>query len=81
MSMQLDIEVTDHAPDRARGVATRCGFTLPWSGTFDGVEWVLEVPRGHSLGPSGKGAFEIVTDHDWPRFIVAVERVIVQGGA
>ena len=70
MTSQLDIEITSREP--LRGVARRFGFGLPWLATPDGDRWLIEVARGHSLGPGGRGAFEVVTSGDWPGFVRAV---------
>ena len=75
---QLDIVIEVNAAGRALGVASRYGFELPWSALHDGSVWTVEVPRGHSLGPDGKGAFEVVTDEDWPRFVGAVHKALSQ---
>ena len=76
MSDELQLTVDVLGPERAEGTATRFGFTLGWVATWDGAEWLVEIPPGHSLGPDGKGAFEIVTDDDWQRFVAAVRREI-----
>jgi hypothetical protein len=76
MSNVLELTVNAYGAERAEGTATRFGFTLGWMATWDGVEWLVEIPPGHSLGPGGAGAFEIVTDDDWQRFVVAVRREI-----
>ena len=76
MPNELELTVDTFGAERAEGTATRCGFSLRWMATWDGIEWRVEVPRGHSLGPDGRGAFEIVTDDNWQRFITAVRREI-----
>jgi len=73
VSSQLDIDITRDDP--LCGVAQRFGFELPWTAVRDGHEWLVEVPRGHSLGPGGKGAFDVVAD-DWQGFVRAVRREI-----
>jgi hypothetical protein len=75
MSSQLTVTVdAAHTADRRSGSAARFGFLLRWDATWDGAEWLVEVPRGHALGPDGKGAFEVVTNDDWPAFAAAVQR-------
>jgi hypothetical protein len=76
VSKELEVRVLEFRPERAEGSATRFGFALGWVATWDGAEWLVEIPPGHSLGPDGKGAFEIVTDDDWKRFTAAVRREI-----
>ena len=76
MSDELQLTVDSVGADRADGSASRYGFTLAWTATWDGAEWIVEVPAGHSLGPDGRGAFEIVTDDDWQRFVAAVRNVV-----
>ncbi len=76
MSNELQLTVDALGPDQAEGSASRFGFDLAWTATWDGAEWIVEIPPGHSLGPDGKGAFEIVTDDDWQRFVAAVRREI-----
>jgi len=76
MSHQLELRILECRTPHARGVASRFGFELDWSATWDGRHWLVEVPAGHTLGPDGKGAFEIVTDDDWPRWVAAVRREI-----
>ncbi len=73
---QLDIVVIDREPRTARGVAGRFGFSVPWTAWSDAGAWQVEVPRGHSLGPDGKGAFELVTDDNWPAFTAAITRAL-----
>ena len=80
MSSELFLSVEAFEPNLARGTATRHGFDLGWTAAWNGSEWLVEVPPGHSLGPGGKGAFEIVTDDDWPRFVCAVQAEL-KGGA
>jgi hypothetical protein len=72
MTSQLNIEITSKEP--LCGVARRFGFELAWTAVRDGHGWLVEVPRGHALGPEGKGAFEIVTAGDWPAFARAIQR-------
>ena len=76
VSSELELTVDALGARRADGNASRYGFTLAWTATWDGAEWVVEVPPGHSLGPDGKGAFEVVTDDDLQRFVGAVRRVV-----
>ena len=78
MTSPLDIEITSREP--LRGVARRFGFELPWSATPDGDRWLIEVARGHSLGPDGQGAFEVVTADDWQGLVSAVHREIDSQG-
>ena len=79
MSDELRIVVEAVQTDRAEGSATRFGFDLAWTASRDGGGWLIEVPRGHSLGPDGRGAFEVVTGDDWRGFAAAVEREIRRG--
>ena len=74
MTSQLDITITSRKP--LRGVARRFGFELTWTAVRDGAGWLVEVPRGHSLSPDGKGAFEVVTGGDWPGFEDAVRAML-----
>jgi len=78
VNSQLYITITGTKP--LQGIAQRFGFELPWSARPDGDGWLVEVPRGHSLGLDGKGAFEIVTAGDWQSFVNAVMCRISQLG-
>jgi len=73
--VQLDIVVIERTARRASGEAHRFGFSLAWQAARDG-DWRVEVRQGHSLGPEGKGAFEVVTNDDWPAFTAAVARTL-----
>ncbi len=77
MQGQFDVIVEARTADRVVGRASRFGFELPWTALRQGSNWIVNVPRGHSLGPDGRGAFEVVTQDDWLRFEAVVRAALV----
>ena len=71
----LQIDIHHLAPDTAAGVAERLGFVLPWTAHSLHGAWTVSVPPTHGVGLE-PGAFDIVTDEDWPAFEAAIGRTI-----
>ena len=71
----LHIDIHRIESEAASGSAERLGFILPW--TADGLHgmWTVSVHRAPGLGLE-PGAFDVVTDENWPRFEAAVVRAI-----